>query len=199
MKRIIFIILALICSIPMINARTIQGIVLSSNDSTAVAGANCRLLADGKLIAGATANNEGKFSLETELKSALNLEISMTGFASTDVIIETGSKNLNVGTIYLDESVTLNEVTVTGNSAINSKGRTIVYPSTSDVKASATTIGKLDVYVRCKRHTLSVVGLLGSQSGISRPIYQEQREYGGAVGKLYCRLRLDFPHCAPES
>lgn len=125
----------------MINARTIQGIVLSSNDSTAVAGANCRLLADGKLTAGATANNEGEFSLETELKSALNLEISMIGFASTDVIIETGSKNLNVGTIYLDEGVTLNEVTVTGNSTISSKGRTIVYPSTSDVKASATTLG----------------------------------------------------------
>lgn len=141
MKRLTIIILALICSLPVINARTIQGIVLSSNDSTAVAGANCRLLADGKLIAGATANNEGEFSLETELKSALNLEISMIGFASTDVIIETGSKNLNVGTIYLDEGVTLNEVTVTGNSVINSKCRTIVYPSTADVKASATTLG----------------------------------------------------------
>ena len=124
----------------MLNARTIQGIVLSSNDSTAVVGATCRLMSDDKLIAGTTANSEGAFTLETDVKSALNLEISMTGFSSTEIIIEAGGKNLNIGTIYLDEGVTLNEVTVTGNSVINSKGRMIVYPSTSDVRASATSI-----------------------------------------------------------
>lgn len=140
MARLTILILSLICSLPALNARTIQGIVLSSNDSTAVIGANCRLISDGKLISGTTANDEGAFSLETDLKSVLNLEISMTGFSSTNIIIETGGKNLNIGTIYLDEGVTLNEVTVTGNSVINSKGRTIIYPSSSDVRASATAI-----------------------------------------------------------
>jgi hypothetical protein len=97
-------------------------------------------MSDGKLITGTSTNTNGVFALETEVKSVLNLEISMTGFSLTNIIIESGSKNLNLGTIYLDDGVTLNEVTVTGNSVINSKGRTIIYPSSSDLKASATSI-----------------------------------------------------------
>lgn len=64
----------------------------------------------------------------------------MTGFSATNIIIESGSKDLNIGTVYLDEGVTLNELTVTGNSVIKSKGRTIIYPSVSDVRSSATTL-----------------------------------------------------------
>lgn len=123
-----------------INARTIQGVVLSSNDSTAVAGATCRLMSEGKLITGATADADGAFLLETNLRTSLNLEVSMTGFSSTDVIIDAGSKNVNIGTIYLDQGVTLDEVTVTGNQVVHSKGRTIVYPSSSDVRASSTSV-----------------------------------------------------------
>ena len=140
MARFTILFLSLICSLPLINARTIQGIVLSSGDSTAVAGADCRLMSDGRFIAGTAADDKGIFSLETEIKSALNLEITMAGFSSTNIIVESGGKNLNIGTVYLDEGVTLNEVTVTGNTVIKSKGRTIVYPSSSDVRASATTI-----------------------------------------------------------
>lgn len=113
---------------------------MSSNDSTAVAGATCRLMSEGKLITGATADADGAFLLETNLKTSLNLEVSMTGYSSTDVIIDAGSKNVNIGTIYLDQGVTLDEVTVTGNQVVHSKGRTIVYPSSSDVRASSTSV-----------------------------------------------------------
>lgn len=140
MKRLAILLLWLICSLHVLNARTIQGVVLSANDSTAVIGANCRLRADGKLITGTTVGTDGSFSVETEEKSSLNLEISMTGYASTDIIIESGSKNLKIGTVYLDNNVTLNEVTVAANSVIHSKGRTIIYPSTADIRASATSI-----------------------------------------------------------
>lgn len=140
MTRLTILFVTLICSLSFSYARTIQGIVLSSNDSTAVIGANCRLLADGRLITGTTADTEGAFSLDTDVKSALSLELSMTGFSSTDIIIESGSKNLNIGTIYLDEGLALNELTVTGSAVSHSKGRTIIYPSSSDIKASATTI-----------------------------------------------------------
>lgn len=141
MIRLTILIFTLLCSLSALNARTIQGIVFSSNDTTAVAGASCRLLSDGKLITGASTGADGSFSLETSLKSALNLEISMTGYSPTSVIIEAGGKNLNIGTVYLDAGVTLNEVTVTGNQVVHSKGRTIVYPSASDVSASGTAIG----------------------------------------------------------
>lgn len=140
MARLTFLLISLICSLTVLNARTIKGIVLSSDDSTPITGANCRLMSDGKLITGTTANNNGAFSLETDVKSVLNLEVSMTGFSATNIIIESGSKDLNIGTVYLDEGVTLNELTVTGNSVIKSKGRTIIYPSVSDVRASATTL-----------------------------------------------------------
>lgn len=113
---------------------------MSSNDSTAVVGATCRLMSEGKLITGAAADVDGAFLLESNLKTSLNLEVSMTGFSSTDVIIDAGSKNVNIGTIYLDQGVTLDEVTVTGNQVVHSKGRTIVYPSSSDVRASSTSV-----------------------------------------------------------
>lgn len=141
MIRLTILTFTLLCSVSVLNARTIQGIVLSSNDSTAVAGASCRLLSDGKLITGASTDADGSFSLETGLKSALNLQVSMTGYSPTDVIIEPGGRNLNIGTVYLDDGVTLDEVTVTGNTVVHSKGRTIVYPSGSDVSASGTAIG----------------------------------------------------------
>ncbi len=140
MKQYVTILISLISPLMAINARTIQGVVLSSNDSTAVAGATCRLMSEGKLITGATADAVGTFLLETNLKTSLNLEVSMTGYSSTDVIIDAGSKNVNIGTIYLDQGVTLDEVTVTGNQVVHSKGRTIVYPSSSDVRASSTSV-----------------------------------------------------------
>ena len=140
MKRLHILILSLICSLSVLNARTIQGTVLSANDSTAVIGANCRLISEGKLITGVISGSDGSFDLDTDVKTVMNLEISMIGFSSTTIIIESGSKNLNLGTIYLDEGVALDEVTVMGNSAIKSKGRTIIYPSSSDIKSSATSI-----------------------------------------------------------
>ena len=140
MTRKSLFLLFLICSFPILSARTIQGYVVSATDSTAVVGANCELISEGKLLTGTLVNAEGKFILETVVKSPLDLEISMTGFSSTNILIDPGSKDLDVGIIFLDEGTLLNEVTVTGNSVINSKGRIIIYPSGDDIKASATSI-----------------------------------------------------------
>ncbi len=126
-----------------VQARTVQGLVLSSNDSTAVVGADCRLLADGKFLSGTAADAQGGFILETEDRSPLTLEISMAGFSPTDILIEAGGKSLNLGKIYLDDAVMLEEVSVTANAVTHSKGRTIVYPSGADVKSSATSLALL--------------------------------------------------------
>lgn len=140
MKRIYILLLCVLSISLALNARTIRGVILSSNDSTAVIGASCRLLSGGKMVAGTVADESGAFQLESDIKSGTNLLVSMTGYASTDIIIEPGSKNLNIGTIYLDDGVALGEVTVTASQAVNSKGRTIVYPSGADIKASSTSI-----------------------------------------------------------
>ncbi len=140
MTRFILIIISLLCVSQWMDARTIAGVVLSGTDSTAVAGANCQIIADGKTIAAASADADGVFSLNTDVKKALQLKVSMTGFSPTDIIIESGAGNLNIGRIYLDEGIALNEVTVSGNAIVESKGRTIVYPSGADLKASSSAL-----------------------------------------------------------
>lgn len=124
-----------------IHARDISGTVLSENDSTALPGAICSLRAeDGKTIGTVSAAADGSFSISTERKTRLMLEVGMTGFNPASVIIKAGGNDISLGNIYLDEGTLLQEVTVTGNQVIESKGRTIVYPSGADVKASSTTI-----------------------------------------------------------
>ncbi|MDE5924127.1 MAG: hypothetical protein K2G75_02280, partial [Muribaculaceae bacterium] len=81
LKRTSILLLPLVCSLTALNARTIRGVVVASSDSTAVAGANCRLFAGDRLIGGASADEAGAFIVDTDDKSALNLEISMVGFS----------------------------------------------------------------------------------------------------------------------
>ncbi|MDE6683228.1 MAG: outer membrane beta-barrel protein [Muribaculaceae bacterium] len=140
MKRLTTLLLLISVSIICMQARTIQGMVLSSNDSTAVAGANCKLTTGDKFLTASSTGENGRFSLETDAKDALNLDVSMPGYASSQIIIEQGGKSLDVGIIYLDDAKMLDEVTVSSTQVVHSKGRTIVYPSAFDVKSSSTAI-----------------------------------------------------------
>lgn len=139
MTRLTILITAILFSIAAMSARTIQGEVRSDNDSTVVVGATCRLMSGTQFINGVTTDENGVFDISTTLKAKLILEISMTGFNTTEIVIES-DKNVNVGTVYLSEGIALDEVQVTANSMIDSKGRTIIFPSGSDVKASSTAI-----------------------------------------------------------
>lgn len=133
-------IVALFSGVFSTQARSIQGTIMSSADSTAIAGVECRLIADGKDLATTVSGADGNFSLEINSKIAVNLEIEKKGFYPAYITIAQGSGNLNVGVIYLDKSVTLDEVTVTADAVINSNGKTIVYPSIADVKSSSTAL-----------------------------------------------------------
>jgi len=121
------------------SARTIQGEVRSDKDSTAVAGATCRLMSGTQFIKGVTTDNKGVFEITTDIKSKLTLEVSTAGFIPTDIVIES-DKNVNVGTIYLTEGTALDEVQVTAKSMTDIKGRTVIFPSGADVRASSTAI-----------------------------------------------------------
>ncbi|MCH5243201.1 MAG: outer membrane beta-barrel protein, partial [Muribaculaceae bacterium] len=124
----------------LVNARNITGIVLSDNDSTEVVGATCKLLSEGKIVTSTSSGLNGEFELTTDLKTKLEVEISMVGYNPTEILIEEGSGNVGLGTIYLNEGVALQEVVVTGQSIVNTNGRTIVYPTQADIKASSTAI-----------------------------------------------------------
>ncbi|MDE7154017.1 MAG: carboxypeptidase-like regulatory domain-containing protein [Muribaculaceae bacterium] len=138
MKRLSIIIITLL-SLLSVSARTICGEVRSDNDSTAVIGASCRLMSGNQFIDGITTDANGNFELSTSIKGAITLRISMTGYNPTEIVIDS-DKNINVGTIYLSASGLLNEVQVTANTLTDVKGRTVIFPSVADVKASSTTI-----------------------------------------------------------
>lgn len=140
-RHLLLFITTILLSSVQLSARTISGTVFSDADSTALTGASCRLLAGEKLLAGIMTGEMGAFRLETDEKSSLTLEISLTGYNPTEILIENGTKNIGLGTIFLNEGHALAGVTVTANAMADAKGRTIIYPSAADIKASATTLG----------------------------------------------------------
>ncbi len=137
-----------------LSARSITGLVVAEKDSTALPGAMCRLYSDKQLLESVTTEANGSFRFQTEAKTSLSLEISLAGFENAEVYIETGTKNVNIGKIFLSESVFLDEVTVTASKVINSKGRTIVYPTGADVRASSSSLSLFQ--------KLSLAGLLAN-------------------------------------
>ncbi|MDE7141977.1 MAG: outer membrane beta-barrel family protein, partial [Muribaculaceae bacterium] len=64
----------------------------------------------------------------------------MTGYKPTEILLSTGKGKVEVGNLYLSESGALDEVTVTTQAVIDARGRTIVFPSEGEIKASPTAI-----------------------------------------------------------
>ncbi len=121
-------------------ARTIQGIVYNANDSTPLIDAHCSIIIEGIPKAKATTGANGKFLINIDVNGDTDLEVEKSGFYPLYISLAKGSGNIDFGAIYLDKSMALDEVTVTANVAINSNGKTIVYPSIADIKSSATTL-----------------------------------------------------------
>lgn len=139
MVRYLTFTLIFLASVASMSARTIRGTVLSDADSTALAGASCRLISGNRFVNGISTNPDGSFEISTNVRTKLLLEVSLTGYASTEILIES-DKNVNVSNVYLTEGIELREVEVTAKSMVDIKGRTIIFPEASDVKASSTAI-----------------------------------------------------------
>lgn len=140
MNRFSILSFIILCSIQATFARNITGRILSESDSTAIPGAVCRLFAGQRNIAGTASGTDGSFHIDSKSRERLTMKIEMTGYSPAEIIIESGSGNLNAGNIYLSEGAALNEVTVTATNVMESRGRTIIYPSTADLKASSTSL-----------------------------------------------------------
>ena len=121
-------------------ARTIQGRVLNAADSTALAGVDCRIISAGQTEVQTMTSENGLFSIEAEQPTGASLEIEKPGFSPAYVTLPDGRKSIDIGSIYLEKTTELGEVTVTANSAVNKDGKTIVYPSVAEVKASPTAL-----------------------------------------------------------
>jgi hypothetical protein len=124
-----------------LSARDIKGVVLADNDSTAVIGALCELKVSDSAVAKSVTDQNGAFVIDDTEKAASDLVISMPGYSSTEIFIPAGAKSIDFGTIYLSGNVQLGELTVTAQQVTHGKqGRTIVIPSSAEVKASTTSL-----------------------------------------------------------
>lgn len=121
-------------------ARTIEGRVLNAADSIALSGVDCRIIAGGEIARKAQTLSNGIFALDTDIQSGASLEVEKDGYSPVYVTLPDGRKNIDIGDIFLEKSTELSEVTVTANSAVNKDGKTIVYPSVAEVKASSTAL-----------------------------------------------------------
>lgn len=139
-KRSTIGLISLILAVISSHARSVSGVVVAESDSTAIAGATCRLFDGIDAVAVATSAADGSFTVSTDLDSALKVEIGLTGYSPTEILIHSGDKNVDLGNVFLSEGVALGEVTVTAATEIDSRGRTIVYPGAAEVKASASSI-----------------------------------------------------------
>lgn len=124
-------------------ARNITGLVYSDSTMTVVADAVCKLHEGDTEISRATTGENGIFIFRTGNKEALTLEIDKDGFSGTVILIDAGNKDIDLGQIALSEASTLAELKVEATDVIQSKGRTIIYPSQADLKASSTTLSLL--------------------------------------------------------
>lgn len=140
MNNRLFLSLLLLSTFISASAAKIRGTVLSETDSTAVVGAICRLMDAETLLRATQTEENGGFSLETSTGKTLKLIVSMTGYKPTEVVLKTMGKDISLGDIYLSGDATLGEVTVSSRAIMDSKGRTIVFPTDSEVKASPTSI-----------------------------------------------------------
>ena len=141
MKRLsTLVLLILSLAIQSASARVVKGCVFSSADTTVVVGADCRLMSGDRLVNSWRSNADGSFAVASGDKGSLRLEVEKHGFSTTEILIKGGSDDVDLGPVFLEKSVELKEVSVTANQVVYTKGRTIVYPSVSEVKASSTSI-----------------------------------------------------------
>lgn len=141
MKRLsTLVLLILSLAIQSASARVVKGRVFSSADTTVVVGADCRLMSGDRMVNSWRSNADGSFAVASGDKGSLRLEVEKHGFSTTEILIKGGSDDVDLGPVFLEKSVELKEVSVTANQVVYTKGRTIVYPSVSEVKASSTSI-----------------------------------------------------------
>lgn len=141
MKRLsTLVLLILSLAIQSASARVVKGRVFSSADTTVVVGADCRLMSGDRQVNSWRSNADGSFAVASGDKGSLRLEVEKHGFSTTEILIKGGSDDVDLGPVFLEKSVELKEVSVTANQVVYTKGRTIVYPSASEVKASSTSI-----------------------------------------------------------
>ena len=169
MKHLLSILTIMTLLILPAKARDIRGRVIAEQDTTPVASAKCILTADGRQVSETTTDPSGSFSISTPLKGNLILTIDKDDYNPTDVIVESGAKEVDLGIVWLSSGTMLDDLQVEGSVTFDAKGRTIVYPSQADVKASPNSLSlfsKLPLAGLTTDPVFRTISVLGDQPTI---------------------------------
>ena len=142
--RLVSFIITILASGNVISANIrIFGKVMSENDSTEIIGASCRLLAADNRSLTVQSDLNGMFSFDREPSEKFTLNIEAPGCSDYEITLEGLSNDIDLGTIYLSPANDLQELVVIADSRRESRGKTIVIPSATDVKASSDALSLL--------------------------------------------------------
>jgi hypothetical protein len=154
---------------------SIRGSVLSGIDSLAIGNAHVYLFnSDSVLIKTTVSNSTGIFEFENlQISNSANcyLRISKEEFRDSYVAISGGRSNINVGTIYLIPFVIeLKEISVSSSNMIEKVDKTIVFPTSFQVKASP---GSMDLLrnLNLPNLNIDIINQRASIDGLA-PVYQ---------------------------
>lgn len=125
--------------------QSITGTILSANDSLPVVGASIRIVGmDSKLIQGVISSTDGMFEATVEKNSQFQVIVSSVGFSTEQIEIKGIKGNMNLGKVFLKEDVLLlDEVVVKADNIINKVDKSIVIPTSIQLKVSNSSLGLL--------------------------------------------------------
>lgn len=124
----------------ILNARTISGQILSSSDSIPLKGLSCSLGPDSLSTNQTITDSLGNFILSASDHKYFKLEISSPDIFPLYIDISPGNKDIPLKEIYVDKVTTLDELSVSADYIIHSRGRVISYPSETDIETSSSSI-----------------------------------------------------------
>jgi hypothetical protein len=117
----------------------LSGTIMDASTNKPIDFANVALLQqDSTFVSGIETDAKGKFRFTNISKGNYILSTSFMGYDRSNVLIDNLEKDTDLGEIILTTSdVSLNDVTITGNSVIRKPDRQIILPTQAQINASS--------------------------------------------------------------
>lgn len=130
-----FIIFCLFCHIDTF-AFDVSGRAFAELDSIPLAGVDCQLIQNGDTISKILSDNQGNFFFSVGDIGNYTIRLSKSGYNDAGVSLMNLKTDVQIGNVFLNSAVNLDELTVTATSISISRDKLIITPSDFDVKSS---------------------------------------------------------------
>lgn len=165
----VWILLFLLSGSMQVPAQTVRGKVFSAEDKMPLSGVTIRMLIhDSVFVTGCTTDKNGCFSQEIK-QPLFQLEISHLGYEKNVLTVHNNLlKNLDLDTIkLLPASISLDNIDVVGKSQLYKADKIVTFPTSKQVKASASSLELLrnlllpNLWVDPVQESVSIQGTSG--------------------------------------